>query len=243
MVPAPEGKDRMTASRDSTTAQTMNPLSAPNPHPHSRAARARRTRRPGNHGSTRYGAIPGFEAPRDSARSGATGVPIALDGIIAKALAKDASTRYQNVEELPADLKAIDIGTLSKSRIATKPSMTIPIRLKRSLLLYRAVAGLMTLIAAAGLCMAGVPTVTIRPSAGSSVRQFPLPHQKAWTVVLRSLLMARCLYSTAGLELEVSFFCVISTKRRPLRCPARRAGRRHSFRLTANGSVFERRQN
>ncbi|MCG8603905.1 serine/threonine-protein kinase [bacterium] len=36
-----------------------------------------------------------------------SGVPIALDGIVAKALAKDVDTRYQNVEELPADLKAV----------------------------------------------------------------------------------------------------------------------------------------
>ena len=45
-----------------------------------------------------------------------TGVPIALDGIIAKALAKDASTRYQNVEELPADLKVLNI---QQSRAST----------------------------------------------------------------------------------------------------------------------------
>ena len=45
-----------------------------------------------------------------------TGVPIALDGIIAKALAKDAGIRYQNVEELPAvaggysvDFPSIDV--------------------------------------------------------------------------------------------------------------------------------------
>jgi serine/threonine protein kinase len=37
-----------------------------------------------------------------------SGLPIALDGIIAKALAKDPATRYQHVDELPADLKALD---------------------------------------------------------------------------------------------------------------------------------------
>ncbi len=47
-----------------------------------------------------------------------TGVPIALDGIIAKALAKDKLTRYQNVEELPADLKGLD--TMSTSRVSSK---------------------------------------------------------------------------------------------------------------------------
>ena len=42
-----------------------------------------------------------------------TGVPIALDGIITKALAKEADTRYQHVDELPADLKGI--GDLTNS--------------------------------------------------------------------------------------------------------------------------------
>ena len=47
-----------------------------------------------------------------------TGVPIALDGIIAKALAKDPDTRYQHVDELPADLKGLDTASLSRSRIS-----------------------------------------------------------------------------------------------------------------------------
>ncbi len=46
-----------------------------------------------------------------------SGLPIALDGIIAKALAKDPATRYQHVDELPADLKALDTVSLSRSRI------------------------------------------------------------------------------------------------------------------------------
>ncbi|MCG8608042.1 protein kinase [bacterium] len=46
-----------------------------------------------------------------------SGVPLALDGIIAKALAKDPSTRYQNVEELPADLTAINTEVVTRSRI------------------------------------------------------------------------------------------------------------------------------
>ncbi len=49
-----------------------------------------------------------------------SGLPIALDGIIAKALAKDPATRYQHVDELPADLKGLDTAALSKSRISTR---------------------------------------------------------------------------------------------------------------------------
>jgi len=49
-----------------------------------------------------------------------TGVPISLDGIIAKALAKEADTRYQHVDELPVDLKGIETATLSRSGVSTK---------------------------------------------------------------------------------------------------------------------------
>jgi serine/threonine-protein kinase len=45
-----------------------------------------------------------------------TGVPLALDGIIAKALAKDPSVRYQHVDELPADLKAAREASKSTSK-------------------------------------------------------------------------------------------------------------------------------
>ncbi|MCG8608725.1 protein kinase, partial [bacterium] len=51
-----------------------------------------------------------------------TGVPIALDGIIAKALAKEPDTRYQNVEELPADLKGMNVSASQTSRIAPATS-------------------------------------------------------------------------------------------------------------------------
>jgi eukaryotic-like serine/threonine-protein kinase len=53
-----------------------------------------------------------------------TGVPIALDGILAKALAKDREIRYQHVDELPADLKAIELASVSRSRIS---GQTIPL--------------------------------------------------------------------------------------------------------------------
>ena len=51
-----------------------------------------------------------------------TGVPIALDGIIAKALCKDPSTRYQHVDELPADLKALDSNSINISRTTLRSS-------------------------------------------------------------------------------------------------------------------------
>jgi serine/threonine-protein kinase len=48
------------------------------------------------------------------------GVPLALDGIVAKLLAKAPDLRYQNVDELPADLKRIDLdSTATHSRLST----------------------------------------------------------------------------------------------------------------------------
>jgi serine/threonine protein kinase len=47
------------------------------------------------------------------------GVPMALDGIIAKLLAKDPDLRYQNVDELPSDLKRIDVSASQTTKIST----------------------------------------------------------------------------------------------------------------------------
>ena len=46
-----------------------------------------------------------------------TGVPIALDSIVAKLLAKDPDDRYQHVDELPVDLKAVDVKRGSSTRL------------------------------------------------------------------------------------------------------------------------------
>jgi Tol biopolymer transport system component/predicted Ser/Thr protein kinase len=56
----------------------------------------------------------------DSLTNLRAGVPMALDGVIGKMLSKDPALRYQNVDELPADLKAIDLGSaITRSRIST----------------------------------------------------------------------------------------------------------------------------
>lgn len=48
-----------------------------------------------------------------------TGLPIELDAIVSKAMAKDVHIRYQHVDELPADLKAVEKHSGSSSRIST----------------------------------------------------------------------------------------------------------------------------
>lgn len=53
-------------------------------------------------------------------------IPMELERIVEKCLAKDAKSRYQNAMEIPVDLKAIDISSGSSSRITSVPSnMTV----------------------------------------------------------------------------------------------------------------------
>ena len=52
--------------------------------------------------------------------------PIALDGIIAKCLAKDPDMRYQHVDEIPADLKAAQENTKNISRVVTPQEIPMP---------------------------------------------------------------------------------------------------------------------
>lgn len=49
-----------------------------------------------------------------------TGVPILLDDIILKALAKDPAMRYQHVDQIPADLKTVEVKTGNVTKISSK---------------------------------------------------------------------------------------------------------------------------
>jgi len=53
-----------------------------------------------------------------------TGIPISIDGVISKALAKDPAMRYQHIDEIPADLKTIELksGSLT-TRISSQTRM------------------------------------------------------------------------------------------------------------------------
>jgi serine/threonine protein kinase len=84
-------------------------------------------------------------------------VPLELERVVAKMLAKDPATRYQHVDELPADLRALEKGSLGKlsKRVATAPAATW----QRARLAWR-IAALMTLVAATALGW-----LIIRPSS------------------------------------------------------------------------------
>ena len=81
-----------------------------------------------------------------------TGVPMALERVVGKCLAKDAGQRYQHVDEVAVDLRALDVSARSLSRVsATMPLATgiaHPARGKQALLL--------SLLA--GLILGGVAT-------------------------------------------------------------------------------------
>ncbi|MDZ7291179.1 MAG: serine/threonine-protein kinase [candidate division KSB1 bacterium] len=106
-----------------------------------------------------------------------TGVPLALDGILAKALAKDRALRYQHVDELPADLRAIESASVSRSRISstkihpsavTKPNVRLPW-----------IAAAMCFL----LALAALTSLYFRqPRQMATIRSFiPLPEKSAFT--------------------------------------------------------------
>ncbi len=48
-------------------------------------------------------------------------VPLTLEGVIAKALAKDPAARYQHIDEIPVDLRAIQAGSVTHSHVSARP--------------------------------------------------------------------------------------------------------------------------
>jgi len=104
-----------------------------------------------------------------------TGVPIALDGIIAKALAKDASIRYQNVEELPADLKGLDGRQKTVTRMSTMTTASIgasPAKQQKKWIWL--LVGLLTTVNATAIWRWLSPPMTIGTSTSNNVVRFSI---------------------------------------------------------------------
>jgi len=108
-------------------------------------------------------------------------VPMALEGILAKALAKDREMRYQHVDELPADLKAIELPSMSRSRISGK---TIPVVAVTKLSTSRA---RLPWIVAAISFLAALTALTLLylrrpPMQIATIRSFiPMPEKSTFT--------------------------------------------------------------
>ena len=110
-----------------------------------------------------------------------SGLPIVLDAIIAKTLAKDPAIRYQNMEELPADLKAIRLASVSRSRIS---GQTIPLGAAPKISASR--TRLPWIVAAIGslLALAALTLLYLRwsPVQAVAIRSFiPLPEKSTFT--------------------------------------------------------------
>ncbi len=78
-----------------------------------------------------------------------TGVPMELERIVNKALAKKTSLRYQNVEDLLVDLRALRIQ--AKPSVPSTPSLKAKPSIQKPLLLYGGVTVFVILLVAAAL--------------------------------------------------------------------------------------------
>ncbi len=79
-----------------------------------------------------------------------TGVPIPLEQIVAKMLAKDFSTRYQHVDEIPVDLKNVDFNiikpTIGTNTANTKKGNNLKTRLTQIIPWFLLISLLMTIV-------------------------------------------------------------------------------------------------
>jgi serine/threonine protein kinase len=99
-----------------------------------------------------------------------TGVPMELERIVFKALAKEKENRYQNVNEIPVDLKAIDIKSGSSTKLET--SSFAPRTSKKSNKWLQMIPwGITTLAIIFSLWMWLAPTTTTR----KKVIRFAIP--------------------------------------------------------------------
>jgi serine/threonine protein kinase len=84
-----------------------------------------------------------------------TGVPMSLEWIVTKLMAKDPNERYQNAQDLIIDLKAIDVSTSGMSRVSTdrEKRLVRPSTPKSKLLYSARFAWLITLLSILSLIL------------------------------------------------------------------------------------------
>jgi serine/threonine-protein kinase len=109
-----------------------------------------------------------------------TGVPLDLDLIVAKAMAKEPGERFQHVDQLPVDLKAIKTGPSGISKVsAAKAVATGAYSTSRR---HRLLWGVVVLVALAVGVVAGLwlhPTSSTQPSLARFILGLPPSQQLA----------------------------------------------------------------
>ena len=97
-----------------------------------------------------------------------TGVPMALEGIVSKCLSKDPSDRYQHVDEVPVDLRAVDRTATGRSTAITGAQPVTP---SRRALPWRIVAPLVMAL----ILIAGVIGWILKPAPAQPVTRSSIP--------------------------------------------------------------------
>ncbi len=78
-----------------------------------------------------------------------TGIPVALEAVVAKAMARDPSMRYQHVDEIPADFKSIELKTSPTTRTPGMSGIAVAGKAHRRPVIYPLVIAGLAIIAAA----------------------------------------------------------------------------------------------
>jgi serine/threonine-protein kinase len=104
-----------------------------------------------------------------------SGMPISLDGIISKALAKEAKQRYQHIDEIPVDLVNIETrpsGTSQISRSAVSGSTIQQPAVNQKVISWRIVVPLLV----AAITITSIATWLLKPQPEKPVERFIHTH-------------------------------------------------------------------